>query len=770
MKYTDMKLQYICTFITLICLLTGCSLTDIQEDGMEKGKGIYFSTYTGVQTKGTEVTQGTMESSGFGIMAYLTQGDYSTNYTGRYIDNELVEWNGTKWTYSPTRYWPNNGVDKLSFFAYAPYDEDGTKGIAINDGTGKDPQLDFTLQTPKEQIDLVVAASKNLKAGTVNLSFQHVLTGVKLYAKPSDDLSANKQVSLYVTGIKLLHSDKLAKQSQLNMVTSTWAATPQSYLDATYDLGAATGGILNFTTTDVKGNPAIKIANKTTPVSLFDTGEALYLIPINGKTGCANGDVQIAVSYELVTRSTDLGNGGDNVYTISSITKNVSLPEKGFMQNTTHSYTLTLGLNEVTVNVATQKGIIYDIEISTAQDLADFRDRVNAGEATLNAKQVADIDLATLTNGDQNNWTPINNFAGVYNGNGYSISNLKVSRPESGNVGLILTATSTSILTGIKLINATISTGSDSSTQGGNSGALVATAQGIVSHCTSTGSVTGYALNAGGLIGQVTSTGNISLCSSSATVKNLLPTTGGSGTTPTVIAYNNGGLIGLNDGIVVACCATGAVNGARHLGSNYKTLGGFAGRNNGKIYGCYSTGRVTIDGHKTNIAGFVGGVSASSLIVGCYNTGNGDHLTGGIDCFPAAFTSDVASGSRFINCFARGRGLNVQSPHVWGDFFRMGNVYSNSCTNCYSVSTHSQASPDGNGIIYGANKDLVRSIVSDPYTSEVDIKIPTGGPITGYSADYVTRKWKATDFWSATAGSDDAPDINWDIMENITIL
>lgn len=749
MKYTDMKLQYICTFITLICLLTGCSLTDIQEDGMEKGKGIYFSTYTGVQTKGTEVTQGTMESSGFGIMAYLTQGDYSTNYTGRYIDNELVEWNGTKWTYSPTRYWPNNGVDKLSFFAYAPYDEDGTKGIAINDGTGKDPQLDFTLQTPKEQIDLVVAASKNLKAGTVNLTFQHVLTGVKLYAKPSDDLSANTQVSLYVTGIKLLHSDKLAKQSQLNMVTSTWAATPQSYLDATYDLGAATGGILNFTTTDVKGNPAIKIANKTTPVSLFDTGETLYLIPINGKTGCANGDVQIAVSYELVTRSTDLGNGGDNVYTISSITKNVSLPEKGFMQNTTHSYTLTLGLNEVTVDVTAQEK--YDIEIATAQDLADFRSRVNAGEATLNAKQVADIDLATLTNGDQDNWTPINNFAGAYNGNGYSISNLKIA--NNNNAGLFASTTASSVLVGIKLINVAVT---------GNcnyAGTLAAKTLGVVSHCSATGSLNGSFFYAGGLIGNVGNTANVALCIADVSVNQ--GTTGAANSA-------EGGFTARNDGIIAACASKKDVVNAANTKNTNEVTGGFVGLNYGDIYGSYSLGLSQTSGHYKGNGGFVGTLSSGS-IVGCYSRGNSRHASGGDGIGPGGFVS-IASSGNFINCFAGGDTSSGSAKWYFGEFFSPRGSGGTTVTNSYAKGTTHYGMGDTPGLTYGQAISYIRSVVRTDYVSDKLIKIATGGSIIGYSSNCDTKAWSAVKFWSATAGSDDAPDINWDIMENITIL
>lgn len=78
----------------------------------------------------------------FGVIAYNTG---ATNWAGtgntvapNFMYNQKVEYNGSNWTYDPLKYWPNGidaanaanspsnsategGVQKISFFAYAPY-------------------------------------------------------------------------------------------------------------------------------------------------------------------------------------------------------------------------------------------------------------------------------------------------------------------------------------------------------------------------------------------------------------------------------------------------------------------------------------------------------------------------------------------------------------------------------------------------------------------------------------------------------------------------
>ncbi len=71
------------------------------------------------------------------------------------------------------------------------------------------------------------------------------------------------------------------------------------------------------------------------------------------------------------------------------------------------------------------------VSIGTAKELETFRDRVNAGETTLNGTLTADINL----NGDSNNrWDPIsmdsrNRYAGTFDGAGHIVKGLYIDRP-----------------------------------------------------------------------------------------------------------------------------------------------------------------------------------------------------------------------------------------------------------------------------------------------------------------------------------------------------
>lgn len=353
MNFIDMKLKRIGTLALLLLTLGACSETEII--GMEEGNdnAIRFEAYAGVQTRGTETKLANIQTSGFGIMAYMTRGSYTTTGKSAFMNNQLVEYKSNAWTYSPTKYWPNNGTDKLSFFAYAPYvATNGTQGITLVSNASEDPKLDFSLQTNQNNmVDLVVAANVNQDASTagskLTFGFRHVLAGVQMSAKLSESLTGNNQVRLYITGVKLRHTNKLASRSAFNMKTSAWG-TPTTYLAAETDLGNATNGILNLpSVSGITGiTKGIQLSNSNSQVSLFKTGQSLYLIPINGSTGCNAGDVKAAITYSLLTRATDSGTS----WVVSTITKEVPLPAQGFRQGYMQSYLFTIGLNDIAVS------------------------------------------------------------------------------------------------------------------------------------------------------------------------------------------------------------------------------------------------------------------------------------------------------------------------------------------------------------------------------------------------------------------------------------
>ena len=83
-------------------------------------------------------------------------------------------------------------------------------------------------------------------------------------------------------------------------------------------------------------------------------------------------------------------------------------------------------------------GVDNPYQISTAAELAWFRDQVNSGNTTISATLTKDIDLAEFChakdaakNTDELSWTPIGNsgnkYQGTFDGNGKTISNLYIN-------------------------------------------------------------------------------------------------------------------------------------------------------------------------------------------------------------------------------------------------------------------------------------------------------------------------------------------------------
>ena len=110
----------------------------------------YNGTNYGVTT--TSLQTGN-HKAGFGVFGYYTSnGDYDVNNsTPNFMYNQKVTYKTTTttsaWTYEPVKYWPNefgdaaasDDLDKLSFFAYAPYQEVTVNtGVPVNNYTSAD--------------------------------------------------------------------------------------------------------------------------------------------------------------------------------------------------------------------------------------------------------------------------------------------------------------------------------------------------------------------------------------------------------------------------------------------------------------------------------------------------------------------------------------------------------------------------------------------------------------------------------------------------------
>lgn len=188
-------------------VLAGCSKNETYVVNTEKD-AVSFGAYSGrTLTKAgptDDMNLDALKDLGFGVFAtYSGTADYS-EATNDFMYNQLVNFDGSAWTYSPIKYWPNptNGQaaddQKVSFFAYAPYADPeaaaadnsyGITGFSI-DGTTKHNMLSYTFSKDKPNVDLmwgyktksgdpaVYTINGNLTRTTDNVKFifQHLLS------------------------------------------------------------------------------------------------------------------------------------------------------------------------------------------------------------------------------------------------------------------------------------------------------------------------------------------------------------------------------------------------------------------------------------------------------------------------------------------------------------------------------------------------------------------------------------------------------------------
>lgn len=126
--------------VTIASLLTACSEVDNQFSISREdydARALSFSAYVNRATRGGGVgyqTSTELCNNGFGVFAYYSDNVYySQELAPNFMYNMKMtysSWND-EWVYSPLTYWPNehgsnvgsDNVDRLSFFAYAPYVE-----------------------------------------------------------------------------------------------------------------------------------------------------------------------------------------------------------------------------------------------------------------------------------------------------------------------------------------------------------------------------------------------------------------------------------------------------------------------------------------------------------------------------------------------------------------------------------------------------------------------------------------------------------------------
>ena len=413
-----MKQKFFIGSLALLALMASCSSSNDDLNGgatQENNIPVTFSSYLGktatsrAGAAGTITTDGansttSLQTEGFGLFATYTDNAEYTAATGpNFMYNTKVS---TKdWTYSPLRYWPNEtstknadgkgatseGVDRLSFFAYAPYVEatattgavtENTVGITAltaNNAT-TDPKVTYVVaDDPSKSVDLLwgvvpagttkwsnvtgtdidIAEGKPylnlIKPKTnqkVNLLFKHALAKLNLNVVGAFDAvtGGTKDAATKITVASVTIEGTGFKKTAVLNLNNTTANEP--LWEAVKDAGDIT-----LTVSDANLNSKIKDSGKDeaqTVDGVTETAQdllnsdatsaqkAFMIIP----SSAADKSLKVTIDYYVNTTDASLSKGYSRVE--NKITKTIT----GFAPEAGKNYTLLLSLGMTSVKVS----------------------------------------------------------------------------------------------------------------------------------------------------------------------------------------------------------------------------------------------------------------------------------------------------------------------------------------------------------------------------------------------------------------------------------
>jgi len=352
------------------------------------------------------------------------------------------------------------------------------------------------------------------------------------------------------------------------------------------------------------------------------------------------------------------------------------------------TYTLVLWSQVGTMAGKGYSGNPY--QVTSAADLQAIASTINAGnQQTAEFIQMNDIDMSTVAN-----FTSIGSdsqsFNGVYDGNGFEISNLTVS--VSGNNGGMFGVAEDATIKNLRLENA------DINVEGDNAGAVLAFGKNrcAIINCHSSGKVKAKN-NAGGLVGfNQVSDFYIGEANPASAASFIIKS---SSSSSVFSETNTGGIAGVAHGSVKDCFFTGYISGLDNTGG--------------------------IAGKAIKVVKYEKDINASSNFEYNYVSGHIDHdktygaIVGGIDTTAAVGDNVVMQGRVFEKSFVSDSTYNNPFTEVEVDvvfskddkqwkqaaFWRGGNEWSvrfafpGSGTFTYSVESNDETLNNIGGII-----------------------------------------------------------------------
>lgn len=284
------------------------------------------------------------------------------------------------------------------------------------------------------------------------------------------------------------------------------------------------------------------------------------------------------------------------------------------------------------------------VKIGSAEELEEFRERVNGGETEINGLLTADIDLSSICGEEKGNWQPIEYFNGIFDGNEHTVQGLYIVDTETEEAdmgGLFLYLQEDSIIRNVTVEDACLEVVN-------HAGVITNTSKGRIENCHGSGTVKG--LQVGGIAGDGE---KFTDCSFSGTVEGRSDAGGIAAiATRAEQCRNEAMVISMDedsDNSVGGIAAfLSEASGCENVGTivSYNYAGGIAGTFNksGVIEDCYNEGDVVSLAYAGGIAGFC---EEKTRINRCYSTAS--VTTGGM-------AGGIAGRSQgeILNCFQSG--------------------------------------------------------------------------------------------------------------------
>lgn len=505
-------------FAAAAVALASCSDSQelaVNEAQQETGRGeVAFSVYANRTTRAgkggvMDINNLKGEDGGIGIFGYHTNNmlyDPQNSVPNFMYNQKVTTSDGSKWTYDPVKYWPNefgdnavsNDIDYVSFFAYAPYvDVDPISGVALapegcdtfqtqwknitgvsRNGDKGDPMVRYRVDTnPSTSVDLMWGVALNDKFKGLANPAAAVVNPDECFINLSKQVGVNQTIdwkfyhALTKLNIQIIAASDVATEGTTAYDPTATTPIPideftRVYLRWIEFTGFAMNGALNLNSKAPKPH----WLNYDGATELKSTTVRFNDGLLNGKEGIAdnknpNEVVLGALNPVLIEESTPLvGPIVDNVQKSAWMGKNAGIPTDDYVNVFAGATADKSSIFVIPTNEELEISMLYDIETQDTLLNKYLSDGVTPGthiaceiSKKVNAKIVAgkayDIKIVVGLESVKVNVEEVADWELPTDANGNEIDTTKVDMPYNPARKLVLDMEGCCILNGINYEN-----------------------------------------------------------------------------------------------------------------------------------------------------------------------------------------------------------------------------------------------------------------------------------------------------------------------------